>query len=80
MLTFQEIIDNLNSYWKKKGCIQIQSYDLEMGAATFHPATVLKVMIKNLGVLFSFNPVEDPLMVDMEKIPTDFNIIINFRF
>ena len=80
MLTFQEIIDNLNSYWKQKGCIQIQSYDLEMGAATFHPATVLRVIDKNLGVLFSFNPVEDRLMVDMEKIPTDFNIIINFRF
>ena len=46
MLTFQEIIDNLNSYWKNKGCIQIQSYDLEMGAATFHPDTVLRVIDK----------------------------------
>ncbi len=47
MLTFQNIIDNLQNFWKEKGCIQIQSYDMEMGAATFHPATVLKVIDKN---------------------------------
>ena len=80
MLTFQEIIDNLNSYWKKKGCIQIQSYDLEMGAATFHPSTVLRVIDKEPWSAISFNLAEGHLMADMEKIPTDFNIIINFRF
>ena len=42
MLTFQNIIDNLQKYWRDKGCLQIQSYDMEMGAATFHPQTALK--------------------------------------
>ncbi len=42
MLTFQQIILNLQSFWSKNGCLIIQPYDLEMGAATFHPATCLK--------------------------------------
>ena len=44
MLTFQEIIDNLQSYWEDKGCTKIQPFDMEMGAATFHPATALKAI------------------------------------
>ena len=44
MITFQKIIDNLSSFWTKQGCVQIQSYDMEMGAATFHPATALKAI------------------------------------
>ena len=42
MLTFQEIISNLQNYWSKKGCLVMQPYDMEMGAATFHPATCLR--------------------------------------
>ena len=60
MLTFQEIIDNLNSYWKKKGCIQIQSYDLEMGAATFHPSTVLRVIDKEPWSAIFLQPCRRP--------------------
>ena len=60
MLTFQEIIDNLNSYWKKKGCIQIQSYDLEMGAATFHPSTVLRVIDKEPWSAIFLQPCSRP--------------------
>ena len=46
MITFQKIIDNLMNFWKQQGCVQIQSYDMEMGAATFHPATTLKAIGK----------------------------------
>jgi glycyl-tRNA synthetase alpha chain len=42
MLTFQEIIYNLQNFWIKNGCILSQPYDVEMGAATFHPQTTLK--------------------------------------
>ncbi len=42
MITFQDIIINLQLFWSKKGCLIIQPYDLEMGAATFHPSTCLK--------------------------------------
>ena len=42
MLTFQEIIISLQNFWMKNECILIQPYDMEMGAATFHPFTALK--------------------------------------
>ena len=47
MLTFQEIISNLQNYWSKKGCLVMQSYDMEMGAATFNPFTTLKALGKD---------------------------------
>ena len=43
-LSFQNIIMNLQTYWMKQGCVLLQPYDLEMGAGTFHPATVLRVL------------------------------------
>ena len=42
MLTFQELIMKLQNFWGSKGCLILQPYDLEMGAATFHTATALK--------------------------------------
>lgn len=44
MLSFQEIISNLQGFWSSKGCAILQPYDLEMGAATSHPATFLKAI------------------------------------
>ena len=41
-LSFEDIIFNLQSYWQKKGCVIMQPVDLEVGAGTFHPATLLK--------------------------------------
>ncbi|MFK8039951.1 MAG: glycine--tRNA ligase subunit alpha [Rickettsiaceae bacterium] len=41
-LSFQQIILNLQNYWQNYGCAILQPYDVEMGAGTFHPATVLK--------------------------------------
>ncbi len=40
-LSFQDIIFKLQSFWSTQGCAILQSYDLEMGAGTFHPATFL---------------------------------------
>lgn len=39
MLTFQELILELQRFWSSKGCLLIQPYDLEKGAGTFNPAT-----------------------------------------
>src|SRR2546427_5628454 len=44
MLTFQELILKLQSYWGSKGCALLQPYDMEMGAATFHTATFLRAI------------------------------------
>jgi glycyl-tRNA synthetase alpha chain len=37
-MTLQDIIKNLQTYWSAQGCNILMPYDVEMGAATFHPA------------------------------------------
>ena len=44
MLTFQELILKLQSYWGAQGCALLQPYDMEMGAGTFHTATFLRAI------------------------------------
>ena len=41
---FQDIIAALNNYWATKGCVVMQPYDMEVGAGTFHPATLLRAL------------------------------------
>jgi glycyl-tRNA synthetase alpha chain len=44
MLTFQQLILKLQSYWDAQGCALLQPYDMEMGAGTFHTATFLRAI------------------------------------
>jgi glycyl-tRNA synthetase alpha chain len=44
MLTFQQIILKLQTYWSENGCVLLQPYDMEMGAATFHTGTFLRAL------------------------------------
>jgi glycyl-tRNA synthetase alpha chain len=44
MLSFQEIILKLQSFWSEKGCLVTQPYDTEKGAGTMNPNTFLKVL------------------------------------
>jgi glycyl-tRNA synthetase alpha chain len=44
MLTFQQIILNLQNYWDKQGCALLQPYDMEVGAGTSHTATFLRAI------------------------------------
>ncbi len=44
MLTFQQIILNLQSYWDAQGCALLQPYDMEVGAGTSHTATFLRAL------------------------------------
>ncbi len=43
-MTFQEIIRSLEQFWSRQGCLLVQPYDLEKGAATFNPFTFLRVL------------------------------------
>jgi glycyl-tRNA synthetase alpha chain len=43
-LTFQELIQTLNTHWAAQGCVLVQAMDLEVGAGTFHPATFLRAL------------------------------------
>jgi glycyl-tRNA synthetase alpha chain len=40
--SFQDLILKLERFWADQGCVILQPYDMEMGAATFHPATALR--------------------------------------
>ncbi|WP_244807696.1 MULTISPECIES: glycine--tRNA ligase subunit alpha [Caballeronia] len=44
MLTFQQIILTLQSYWNEKGCALLQPIDMEVGAGTSHVHTFLRAI------------------------------------
>ncbi len=44
MLTFQQLILQLNAFWDRHGCALLQPYDMEVGAGTFHTATFLRAI------------------------------------
>ncbi len=43
-LSFQDIILALHEFWGAHGCVILQPYDVEVGAGTLHPATVLRAL------------------------------------
>lgn len=44
MITFQEIIAKLHTFWAVKGCLIAQPYDTEKGAGTMSPHTFLRAI------------------------------------
>jgi glycyl-tRNA synthetase alpha chain len=42
--SFQDLILRLQTFWAAQGCAILQPYDIEVGAGTFHPATVLRAL------------------------------------
>jgi glycyl-tRNA synthetase alpha chain len=43
-LAFQDLILTLHRYWSERGCLILQPHDVEVGAGTLHPATVLRAL------------------------------------
>ncbi len=43
-MNFQDVILSLQKFWTDRGCLLVQPYDIEVGAGTFHPATLLRVL------------------------------------
>lgn len=43
-MTLQEIVLKLQEYWATRRYVLVQPYDLEVGAGTFHPATMLRCL------------------------------------
>ncbi len=41
---FQDVIMRLERFWAQKGCVVAQPYDMEVGAGTFHPTTLLRAL------------------------------------
>ncbi len=44
LLTFQDLIFQLQHFWAEQGCVIEQPYSMEMGAGTFHPSTFLRAI------------------------------------
>ena len=44
--SFQSIIFRLQQFWANNNCLILQPIDMEVGAGTFHPATILKALGK----------------------------------
>jgi glycyl-tRNA synthetase alpha chain len=42
--TFQELILKLQTFWAQRGCVLQQPYDVEVGAGTMAPETLLRVL------------------------------------
>lgn len=43
-MTFQELLITLQRFWADQGCLIAQPYDIEVGAGTFNPATLLRAL------------------------------------
>ena len=43
-LSFQDLILKLHDYWGRQGCAILQPYDVEVGAGTLSPMTVLRAL------------------------------------
>jgi glycyl-tRNA synthetase alpha chain len=43
-MSFQELILAIERFWANRGCLIQQPYDLEVGAGTFNPATLLRAL------------------------------------
>jgi glycyl-tRNA synthetase alpha chain len=50
--SFQGLILALQRYWADYGCVILQPYDMEVGAGTFHPATLRALGPKSWNVAF----------------------------
>ena len=44
MMTYQEMIADLQTFWSGQGCVILQPYNSEVGAGTFNPNTFLRVL------------------------------------
>ena len=43
-LSFQDLILTLHAYWGAQGCMILQGHNMEVGAGTLSPATVLRTL------------------------------------
>jgi glycyl-tRNA synthetase alpha chain len=43
-MTFQQMLLTLERYWPEKGCLILQPYDMEVGAGTMSPHTLLRAL------------------------------------
>jgi apolipoprotein N-acyltransferase len=70
MLTFQQIILKLQSYWDAQGCALLQPYDMEVGAGTSHTATFCAPSAPSPGRPPTCSPAAAPRTAATARTPT----------
>ena len=78
-MTFQDMIFALQHYWADQGCTVMQPYDSEVGAGTFHTATLLRALGKKPWAAI-VSPAVVRAMGAMAKIRIVCSTITNFRY
>ena len=58
--TFHKILALLESFWRKQDCKILLPFDTEMGAATFHPSTIINVLRNNPTNIAFMQPCRRP--------------------
>ena len=71
MLTFQQIILKLQSYWDAQGCALLQPYDMEVGAGTFaHRDLPARARAPSPGTPPTCSPAAAPRTAATARTPT----------
>lgn len=60
MISFQFVCNTLENFWKNYGCTIVAGHDLPMGAATFHPMSVIFPILRNNWKFACLQPCRRP--------------------
>jgi len=60
MKSFQQIILDLQNFWANQGCAILQPIDIEVGAGTLHPLTILRALGKKPWQVVYVQPCRRP--------------------
>lgn len=79
MKSFQQIIFDLQTFWASHGCAILQPIDIEVGAGTLHPATVLRVLGKKPWKVAYVQPSRRPTDARYAKNPNRLSHYYQFQ-
>lgn len=79
MKSFQQIIFDLQKFWADQGCAILQPIDIEVGAGTLHPATVLRVLGKKPWKVAYVQPSRRPTDARYAKNPNRLSHYYQFQ-
>lgn len=79
MKSFQKIISDLQNFWASNGCAILQPIDIEVGAGTLHPFTVLKALGKKPWKIAYVQPCRRPTDARYASNPNRFSHYFQFQ-
>jgi glycyl-tRNA synthetase alpha chain len=79
IITFQQLISTLQNFWASNGCCILQPIDLQVGAGTLHPATVLKALGEKPWQVAYVQPCRRPTDARYAKNPDRLSSYFQFQ-